>query len=34
VQTIAAYDNEVLKDAKLPTVSARPVSSVVQTISE
>jgi peptidoglycan/xylan/chitin deacetylase (PgdA/CDA1 family) len=34
VQTIARYDEEVLKDAKLPTVSARPVSSVVQTISE
>ena len=34
VQTIAQYDEEVLKDAKLPTVSDRPVSSVVQTISE
>jgi hypothetical protein len=34
VQTIAQYDEEVIKDAKLPTVSARPVSSVVQTISE
>ena len=34
VQTIAQYDEEVLKDAKLPTVSSRPVSSVVQTISE
>jgi peptidoglycan/xylan/chitin deacetylase (PgdA/CDA1 family) len=34
VQTIASYDEEVLKDAKLPTVSSRPVSSVVQTISE
>jgi len=34
VQTIAKYDEEVLKDAKLPTVSDRPVSSVVQTISE
>jgi peptidoglycan/xylan/chitin deacetylase (PgdA/CDA1 family) len=33
-QTIARYDDQVLKDAKLPTVSARPVSSVVQTISE
>ena len=28
------YDEELLKDAKLPTVSSRPVSSVVQTISE
>jgi peptidoglycan/xylan/chitin deacetylase (PgdA/CDA1 family) len=34
VQTIAQYDEEILKDAKLPTVSERPVSSVVQTISE
>jgi peptidoglycan/xylan/chitin deacetylase (PgdA/CDA1 family) len=34
VQTLAQYDDEILKDAKLPTVSARPVSSVVQTISE
>ena len=34
VQTIAKYDEEVIKDAKLPTVSSRPVSSVVQTISE
>jgi len=34
VQTIAQYDDEVVKDVKLPTVSSRPVSSVVQTISE
>jgi peptidoglycan/xylan/chitin deacetylase (PgdA/CDA1 family) len=34
VQSIAQYDEEILKDAKLPTVSSRPVSSVVQTISE
>jgi peptidoglycan/xylan/chitin deacetylase (PgdA/CDA1 family) len=34
VQTLPQYDEEVLKDAKLPTVSERPVSSVVQTISE
>ena len=34
VQTIAQYDDEIVKDAKLPTVSSRPVSSVVQTISE
>ena len=34
VQTIAQYDEEILKDTKLPTVSSRPVSSVVQTISE
>src|SRR6478752_3461887 len=34
VQTLAQYDEEVLKSAKLPTVSARPVSAVVQTISE
>jgi peptidoglycan/xylan/chitin deacetylase (PgdA/CDA1 family) len=34
VQTLAQYDEEILKDAKLPTVSSRPVGSVVQTISE
>src|SRR6266849_1776040 len=34
VQTVAEYDKSILKDIKLPTVSARPVSSVVQTISE
>jgi peptidoglycan/xylan/chitin deacetylase (PgdA/CDA1 family) len=33
VQTLAEYDAEVVKDAKLPTVSARPVSSVVQTVN-
>src|SRR3984957_1567343 len=33
-QTLPQYDEEILKDAKLPTVSDRPVSSVVQTISE
>jgi peptidoglycan/xylan/chitin deacetylase (PgdA/CDA1 family) len=32
VQTIAQYDAEVVKDAKLPTISSRPVSSVVQTV--
>src|SRR5579872_412884 len=34
VQTLAQYDEDLQKDVKLPTVSARPVSSVVQTISE
>ena len=34
VQTIPQYDEDLLKQAKLPTVSSRPVSSVVQTISE
>jgi peptidoglycan/xylan/chitin deacetylase (PgdA/CDA1 family) len=34
VQTLAQYDDQIVKDAKLPTVSSRPVSSVVQTISE
>ena len=34
VQTIASYDEELLKDTKLPTISSKPVSSVVQTISE
>ncbi len=34
VQVIAKYEEEVVKDLKLPTVSARPVSSVVTTVSE
>jgi peptidoglycan/xylan/chitin deacetylase (PgdA/CDA1 family) len=34
VQTLAQYDEELKKDTKLPTVSSRPVNSVVQTISE
>jgi peptidoglycan/xylan/chitin deacetylase (PgdA/CDA1 family) len=34
VQTLAQYDEQIVKDAKLPTVTSRPVSSVVQTISE
>jgi hypothetical protein len=34
VQTLPQYDQGLLKDAKLPTVSSRPVSSVVQTISD
>jgi peptidoglycan/xylan/chitin deacetylase (PgdA/CDA1 family) len=32
--TIASYDEAILKDAKLPTVSDRPTSSVIRTISE
>ncbi len=34
VQTLAQYDEEVTKSVKLPTVSTRPLNSVVQTISE
>jgi 3-dehydroquinate dehydratase len=34
VQTIASYDESITKDAKLPTVSSRPVNSVVTTVSE
>lgn len=34
LQTIPSYDEAMLKDAKLPTVSTRPVSSVVTTVSE
>ena len=33
LQTLPQYDAEVVKDAKLPTISARPVSSVVQTVA-
>ena len=34
IETLAQYDEELKKDTKLPTVSSRPVNSVVQTISE
>ena len=34
VQTLAEFDEAVIKDMKLPTVSSRPLNSVVQTISE
>ena len=34
VTTIASYDELILKDVKLPTVSDRPTSNVVRTISE
>jgi peptidoglycan/xylan/chitin deacetylase (PgdA/CDA1 family) len=34
VQTIPEFDEAVIKDMKLPTVSNRPINSVVQTISE
>jgi hypothetical protein len=34
MQTLAEYDELVLKDAKVPVSSARPVSSVVQTVSQ
>jgi hypothetical protein len=34
VQVIAKYEEDVIKDLKLPTVSSRPVSSVVTTVSE
>jgi peptidoglycan/xylan/chitin deacetylase (PgdA/CDA1 family) len=34
VTTIAQYDEMLVKEQKLPTVSTRPTSSVVKTISE
>jgi hypothetical protein len=34
ITTIASYDEEVRKDAKLPTVSSKPTSSVVRTVNE
>src|SRR5450759_44729 len=34
VQTLSQYDEALWKDVKLPTVSSRPVNSVVQTVSE
>ena len=34
VQTLAEYDEAMIKDMKLPVASTRPVNSVVQTVSE
>jgi peptidoglycan/xylan/chitin deacetylase (PgdA/CDA1 family) len=34
VQTLSEYDEALVKELKLPTISARPVSSVVQTVSQ
>jgi len=34
VQTLPQYDEEVLKDSKLPTLSQRPVSSVVTDVTQ
>ncbi|MGB5902027.1 MAG: polysaccharide deacetylase family protein [Xanthobacteraceae bacterium] len=34
VETLPQYDEELLKSAKLPTVSTRPISSVVKTVTE
>jgi peptidoglycan/xylan/chitin deacetylase (PgdA/CDA1 family) len=34
LKTIASYDELIRKDSKLPTVSSRPTSSVIRTISE
>jgi peptidoglycan/xylan/chitin deacetylase (PgdA/CDA1 family) len=34
LNTIASYDELIIKDMKLPTVSSRPTSTVVRTISE
>jgi peptidoglycan/xylan/chitin deacetylase (PgdA/CDA1 family) len=34
VQTIASYDEALVKDVKLPTVSTLPLNSVVTTVSE
>jgi hypothetical protein len=33
LQTLPAYDEIIAKEVKLPTVSSRPTSSVVRTIS-
>jgi len=34
VTTLPQFDEAVIKDQKLPTVSQRPTESVVRTISE
>jgi hypothetical protein len=33
-QTLADYDEALVKDMKLPVASTRPVNSVVQTVSD
>jgi hypothetical protein len=33
-QTLAEYDEAMIKDMKLPVASSRPVNSVVQTVTE
>ena len=32
VQTLAAYDDQIIKELKLPTVTTKPTSDVVHTI--
>ena len=34
LQTLAEYDDALVKDMKVPVASLRPVNSVVQTVSE
>jgi hypothetical protein len=34
VQTLSEYDEALLKEMKLPTISSRPLNSVVQTVSQ
>jgi peptidoglycan-N-acetylglucosamine deacetylase len=34
LETLAEYDEGLVKDMKVPVASTRPVSSVVQTVSE
>ena len=34
LETLAEYDDALVKDMKVPVTSTRPVSSVVQTVSE
>jgi hypothetical protein len=34
LQTLAEYDDALVKEMKVPVTSMRPVNSVVQTVSE
>jgi peptidoglycan-N-acetylglucosamine deacetylase len=34
LQTLAEYDEALVRDMKLPVASARPVNNVVQTVTE
>jgi hypothetical protein len=34
LQTLAEYDDAMIREMKVPVASTRPVNSVVQTVSE
>jgi hypothetical protein len=34
MQTLAEYDDGLIKDLKLPVAGSRPISTIVQTVSQ